>query len=124
MIKILLNTESARQIGTVVLGGTSYRIRAAWRDRLRGWYIDLQTAGGVPIVEGMRVSAGGLIARDLDRLDEGAVGGGVLLCAGRDKYVREDFGVDGGINLYYLTREEFDAAMATVATPEDVRITD
>ena len=121
MIRINLNHLTPNQIGPVDLNGVTYRVGAHWSDRLAGWYVDLYLADGTAIVEGVRVADGGLVVRDVSRHDVDAPGGGVIVALGKERYAREDFGVDGGINLYYLTQTEWDTLY--VATPEDVRIT-
>lgn len=121
MIRILFNPGLARQVGTVTLGDVTYRIRAVWRERARGWYIDVYLADGTAVAEGLRLSSGGLLVRDLNRHDADAVAGGVLYCLGKDRYAREDLGQDGGINLYYFSRAEWDSVAWD--TSEDVLIT-
>lgn len=107
---------------TVSLGGTSYRIRSVWRERSRSWYLDVYLADGTGIALGRRVAASGILVRDLARTDANATYGGVLFAAGKDRYAREDLGVEGGINVYFATRAEWDEAFA-IDTSEDVLIT-
>lgn len=122
MKRLLFDPSLVRQIGPVALDGTVYRVRMTWRDRLRGWYLDLYLADGTAVSLGNRVCAGGLLVRDLSRHDDEAPAGGVLVALGKDKYVREDLSLDGGINVYYLTREEWEGTL--LDTSEDVQISD
>lgn len=107
MLKIMFDPGVPHQTSTVSLGGVAYRIKAVWRERLRGWYISLYLSDGTPIATGRRLAAGALVVRDIMRHDPDAPAGGVLLGVGVDDYAREDLSVDGGIHLYYLTRAEY-----------------
>lgn len=39
----------------VALGGVRYRVRFTWRERVAGWYLDLLTQDGEPVVTGRRI---------------------------------------------------------------------
>jgi hypothetical protein len=121
MIRLRFNPELPNSIQTVTLGGTSYRIRTTWRERVRGWYLSLQLADGTDIALSRRITSSGIIVRDMARHDPTAPAGGVLMAVGKNKYAREDLGVDGGINVWFLLRGEWDI-ITTVDTSEDVLI--
>ena len=49
-------TESCYE-QTVTLDGASYRLRLAWAERERRWFLDLSTVDGVPILQGKKIVA-------------------------------------------------------------------
>lgn len=113
MRRLNFNTNFPKQVLVVPLGDRTYRIRQVWRERLRAWYLEISLVDGTEVAMGMRVAAGGVLVSDMNRWDSAGEAGGVLVATGRDLYAREDLGVQGGINVYYLTRTEWNAALAT-----------
>ena len=101
---------------TVTLEEEQFRLRFTWRRRLRSWYVDLFTLGGVALAVGRRLSAGwdpffGLVI-------EGGPDG-LFLVRGSDGYARLDLGVT--LRLVYYTRAELVAAKPA-ADADDVVI--
>ena len=75
-------------VQTVTLAGARYIYRRTYRSRLRGWYVDIYTADGTPVILGRRMVGewplfGGLPVEEL---------AGILLVRGPDEYRREDLG--------------------------------
>lgn len=93
---------------TVTLGGVQYRLRLAWRDRPRAWYMDLSTAAGVGIVAGRRMAAGWC---PLAGLSSEAAPDGYLYVRGVDGYARDDLG--GGLQVLYYGADEVARSGAT-----------
>ncbi len=112
MLRLQFNPDLPKQPQLVTLGDQSYRILSTWRERLRGWYLDVSLTDGTDVALGVRVAAGGVIVPDINRWDDSSEAGGVLVAVGKDNYVREDLGVDGGINVKYMTRAEYDIVLA------------
>jgi hypothetical protein len=109
------NLPASRQ--TVTLESTQYRVRLTWRHRCQGWYFDLWTLDGTPLLLGRRLSAGwgpnlGLI------VENGPTG--FLLVRGLDGYAREDLG--DSVQLVYYTAAELQAASTTTASEITVTI--
>lgn len=73
----------------LTLGGTRYRLRLTWRERLAGWYADLWTQDGVEVWLGQRVSAKWALGAGLGPEDAPQ---GLLLVRGPDTYRRDDLG--------------------------------
>ncbi len=122
MRTLRFNPDSPSSIQTVSLGGTSYRVRSTWRERSSSWYIDVYLVDGTSVALGRRVAAGAILVHDMDRHDPASPGGGVLFAGGKDRYAREDLGGEGGIDVHFATREEWDI-VSSVDASEAVLIT-
>lgn len=107
MRRLTFNPENPKQTLVVQLGGRTYRIRQVWRERLRAWYLEISLVDGTEVAMGVRVAANATLVADMNRWDSSGEAGGVLFALGRDCYAREDLGVQGGINVYYASREEW-----------------
>lgn len=118
MRRLTFNPSEAKDPQVVTLEGTSYRIRVAWRNRLRGWYMNVDLVDGTAVAHGVRVTAGGLLVHDMNRWNSALPAGGVLVGTGKEPYAKEDLGQPGGINVHYLTRDEWSAALAQVPSGE------
>ncbi|MFB6373826.1 MAG: hypothetical protein ABEN55_12130 [Bradymonadaceae bacterium] len=75
----------------VELDGVEYRMRFEYKQRNGGWYLDLYTATGDPIVLGRRLTPEWSPMFNLF-LDDGPPG--ILLIRGDDDYDRGDLGSD------------------------------
>jgi hypothetical protein len=58
MKKLAVQPALAQSRQTVALGAALYDVRLTWRERLRGWYLDLYDAAGVLLVGERRVEPG------------------------------------------------------------------
>jgi hypothetical protein len=58
MKKLAVQPALAQQRQTVTLGDALYDVRLTWRERLRGWYLDLYDADGALLVGERRVEPG------------------------------------------------------------------
>jgi len=74
---------------TTTLGGTQYRVRLRWRQRLSGWYLDLLTLDELPIALGRRVSAHWT---PLYEINPPGLPDGIMFVRGLDDYPREELG--------------------------------
>ena len=85
----------------VELDGTEYRITLTWRQRTRGWYMDLYDREGDPIAVGRRLVPGWSPTSGFvdDRLPPGA-----FVVAGPGEYQRDDLGER--LRLLYYTASE------------------
>lgn len=90
-----------KQRQRVDLDGITYRIDLTWRDRARGWYLDLYTQDGAPIALGRRVTADW---SPLHGTTDPRIPPGLLQAVGPDDYTREDLG--DRLQLIYFTEEE------------------
>lgn len=77
---------------SVELGGATYRLTFTWRERTRGWYLDLHTEDGAPVLLGRRLSPGsgpalGVTPEVLEDV--------LLLVLGREPYEQADLGREG-----------------------------
>lgn len=108
MRQLRFNTTRPAATYLTTLGGTEYRITYVWRDRLCGWYIDVDLADGTGVARGRRVAPGGVLVHDMDRSDPLAPAGRVLVAVGKDDYAREDLGRVGGVQVVFMSREEWD----------------
>jgi hypothetical protein len=100
----------------LTLGGTRYRLRLTWRERLGAWYADLWTQDGAEVWLGQRVSAKWALGAGL--VPEGAPEG-LLLVRGPDLYRREDLGRSLKLVFYpdaELPEASADALEITVST--------
>jgi len=93
---------------TVTLDGVQYRLRLVWRERCRGWYMDLATLSGGQIVTGRRLSAGWC---PLAGIRYTGAPGGYLYVRGIDGYERDDLGE--GLQIVYYTADEVTRAGST-----------
>lgn len=83
------------------LDGVSVVVRLRWLSELGSWYADFETASGVVIATGCRVTPGVSIL--LDTTAPGWPGGQVRV-AGPDPYRKEQLGTD--VVLAYFTRAD------------------
>lgn len=58
MRRLAADPSLAQQRQTVTLGDALYEVRLTWRERLRGWYLDLYDAGGTLLVPRRRIEPG------------------------------------------------------------------
>lgn len=85
---------------TVTLGGTVYRLRLTWRERLDAWYAGLYEQDGTPVRVGKRVSAEWvLFHREMEATEDG-----MIYVYGRDNYARDDLGE--GLLILYVPKDE------------------
>lgn len=96
-------------IQTMTLDGAQFRLRLTWRHRNQGWYLDLWTLAGTPLLLGRRLSAGWSPNLALV-LEDGP--DGFLYVRGLDGYAREDLGTS--LRLMYYPASEI-AALAPAA---------
>ncbi len=122
-LRLNFDPSKPKQSQNVSLGGRQYTIRAVWKERLRGWYLDVRLIDGTDVALGARVNASGVVVRDMSRWNADLEAGGVLVATGVNDVIRESLGQQGGLNVYYLTRDEWDAAEASIATGLDLLVT-
>jgi hypothetical protein len=82
--------------------GTSLRFRFTWRERVRGWYMDIEAADGTPIVSGERINP-----MSSWSFPAGSPPG-VFIALGPDEYLQSDFGPS--LRVLYMPPSEFPAA--------------
>lgn len=58
MRRVAVRPELAQHRQTVALGDALYDVRLTWRERLRGWYLDLYDAEGALLAGERRVEPG------------------------------------------------------------------
>ena len=100
---------------SVELGEEVYRLTFTWRVRTRGWYLDIHTEEGVPVLLGRRLSPGsgpalGVTPEALEDV--------LLIVLGREPYAQGDLGREG-LRVVELERAEGQAAGA----PEGLTVT-
>jgi len=123
MAEILsLSAEDPHFTKTFTLESVQYLLEFRWIGRRRSWYVDVSLADGTPIAFGRRVAPGGVLVWDMNLYDSTSVSGGVLFAIGKDRYAREDLGVDGGVQIVYAPRDQWEAAFPP-SVDEAVRIT-
>lgn len=81
--------DAASHMQSTTLGGTFYRVRQTWSERLGAWYVDLYTEAGAPLILGRRMSAG-WVPWSLPVVD--GLPTGQTLIRGVDGYGRDDLG--------------------------------
>lgn len=114
-LRLTFDPQNPKQNQAFSLDGRQYLVRSVWKDRLRGWYLDVRLADGTGVALGARVAPGGLLVPDMNRWDPTAEAGGLLVAIGRSDYAREDLGQVGGVNVAYMTRAEWDAVREAAA---------
>jgi len=124
MQRLNLNPDLPRQRYIFTFDGTVYTVRATWRERLCKWTLDVFLVDGTEVALGCVVNASGTVVRDLNRWDPDAPAGPLLVAWGKDDYAREDLSQDGGIQVAFATRAEWDAILAQLPTDFDVLVTD
>ena len=86
---------------TVTLGAERFQLRFTWRDRPNfgrgGWYMDVFTQSGSPLVRGRRLSPD--YAPLIDLLVDGAPAG-YFLVRGPEPYTRDQLGTDVTVTYY------------------------
>ena len=122
-LRLNFDPSKPKQTQIVSLDGRQYKIRAAWKERLRGWYLDVRLVDDTAVALGVRVNANGLLVRDMNRWNDALEAGGVLAAIGANDQIRESLGQPGGLNVLYLTRAEWDAAVASVGGGFDLLVT-
>lgn len=55
MIELPLTSEHAAAVLTLLLGGSLFRVGIRWNERSAGWFLDLSTADGAPLLLGLRI---------------------------------------------------------------------
>lgn len=91
----------------VTLDGVRFDVRFTWFERRRGWFLDVWTADGTPIVSGRRLSPGSspLIGLGLD--DDPA---GLLYVSGPDPYNQADLGAS--LRVVYVSSADLVSTVA------------
>lgn len=102
-----------RSVQTLTLDAVQYRLVLTWRERCRGWYLDLYLLDGTAIVTGRRLSPGFPIV--VGPVVENAPPG-YLFVRGADGYARADLGVSLFL-IYYDLAEIADTPRATPTEP-------
>lgn len=85
---------------TIELEGRDYILRYRWSERRAGWYIDLLTEDGEPIMLGRRLCPR---ERPLEGVADDRAPPGVLVVTGPDAYFRDDLGAS--LLLMYVEAE-------------------
>ncbi len=90
-----------QHVMTLTLDGRTYRYRRTYMPRMRGWYVDIETMDGEPVVSGRRLCGewAPLTGLDVD-FD------GLLYVRGPDSYQREDLG--GDLREIFILPEELE----------------
>lgn len=87
---------------TITLGDAEYQIRFAWcASPEGGWFIDLATSTGAPLVTGLPLTAGESVLQQFDYL---GVGGGIYVATDNSDLVEptyENLGTNG--KVYFVT---------------------
>lgn len=104
-------------IQSVTLDGVTFRLRLTYRYRCAGWYLDLWTLEGTPLLLSQRLSAGWSPTAGYDLVDGPD---GWFYVRGADGYARDDLG--GPLVLVYFSRAEMETAAAAVETIDPVVI--
>lgn len=94
---------------SLTLGGTRYRLRLTWKERLGAWYGDLYLISGVAVWLGQRVSSSWAMAFGLSAESDPE---GMLYVRGPAEYRREDLGESLRLVFY----ADADLPTATVAS--------
>lgn len=84
----------------VDLDGVTYRLVLTWRQRVKGWYMDLYT-GGEAIALGRRISAKW---SPVETASDARLPPGVFVVRGVDGYERTDLGDD--LELIYISEAD------------------
>lgn len=101
MKKLAVQPALAQHRQTVTLGDALYDVRLTWRERLRGWYLDLYDADGALLVGERRVEPGWgpLWALAIEGAPSVA-----LVVIGPTPYRREDLG--GALQIVIVGADE------------------
>ena len=99
--RITTRSDLRKHSQKLELDNTEYRMVLTWRQRPRGWYMDLYTGGGDPIALGRRLNPGWSPVRtpQSEKLPPGG-----LIVVGPAQYERTDLG--DSLRLLYYTAEE------------------
>lgn len=123
MRRLLFDPSRPRQIKTFDLDGVARRVALRWSDRNTAWYLDVYDMEGGAVQLGARVAPNAVLVADLNRAEPEEEHGGVLVALGRSDYTRYDLCTESGINIYYVTRVEYDDMIASMIESEDLLVT-
>lgn len=101
MLLITTTPEVDDGTQTVTLGGSQFRVRLYWRERLYGWYMDVRESDDTAVFLGRRLSPGGDPFAGI-RPENGPEG--VFFVMGPDEYARADLGVS--LLIYFIPDSE------------------
>lgn len=104
MVSIPLRSDLYAYTFTVALDGVEVRLSLRWSEGCGAWYADLDTADGIRLVSGSRLTPGAPL---FCTTEAPSLPSGAFVVTGDDPYQRDSLGV--GVALWWVSAAELAA---------------